>query len=488
MREVNARTGAELHIGRVGENKALCVVFGVGEWRRTYGDGVVQLLHQRNGDKTPYPCTIEVEGDRACWPVTESDVAHAGTGKAELQYLVGDVVVKSETYATRTERALGQAGPTPPAPHESWVRKVLQAGSAAETSAEEAVAAADIARDSAASVVDVKQEALKAQEIANEALEALEGIDEAQQAVAADRAAIEAMTVTSETLEPGEDATVEKTKKNGVMSLHFGIPTGNSGVYVGTTKPTDPNVRVWINPNGKASDIPGGGGSGEPGKDGEDGGYYTPAVNNGVLTWKASKADMPSVPAANVKGEPGKDGNPGISPHIGANGNWFIGDEDTGVSASGGGSTGGGEADWQKKTVTLTEAVSAIEINDLSAKKAIVYACLVGNDAENSLTTGTGKLRVYVNGRLASYADLFLRASGGFYYFFDVEKLVQRTKFYGTKTWGSGVGWSITTALAVGGWADTDKDTSETINSISIAVEGTTHFISSGGWMEVYYK
>lgn len=32
-------------------------------------------------------------------------------------------------------------------------------------------------------------------------------------------------------------------------------------------------------------------------------------------------------------GEPGKDGADGITPHIGANGNWFIGEEDTGVSA-----------------------------------------------------------------------------------------------------------------------------------------------------------
>ena len=34
-------------------------------------------------------------------------------------------------------------------------------------------------------------------------------------------------------------------------------------------------------------------------------------------------------------GENGKDGVDGITPHIGDNGNWFIGDEDTGVKASG---------------------------------------------------------------------------------------------------------------------------------------------------------
>lgn len=31
----------------------------------------------------------------------------------------------------------------------------------------------------------------------------------------------------------------------------------------------------------------------------------------------------------------GEDGQPGTTPHIGANGNWFIGDTDTGVKAQG---------------------------------------------------------------------------------------------------------------------------------------------------------
>lgn len=54
----------------------------------------------------------------------------------------------------------------------------------------------------------------------------------------------------------------------------------------------------------------GGGGSGEPGAEGEDGGYYRPSVEDGVLSWTPSKDDMPSVPAADIrgpKGDPGTD-------------------------------------------------------------------------------------------------------------------------------------------------------------------------------------
>lgn len=52
----------------------------------------------------------------------------------------------------------------------------------------------------------------------------------------------------------------------------------------------------------------GGGGSGNPGK---DGGYYQPTVTDGVLTWTPSKDDMPSVPASDVRGPAGHDGQPG---------------------------------------------------------------------------------------------------------------------------------------------------------------------------------
>ena len=36
-------------------------------------------------------------------------------------------------------------------------------------------------------------------------------------------------------------------------------PRGESGVYVGAEKPTDPDIHVWINPEGQASNVSGGG-------------------------------------------------------------------------------------------------------------------------------------------------------------------------------------------------------------------------------------
>lgn len=64
---------------------------------------------------------------------------------------------------------------------------------------------------------------------------------------------IENMSVSSESLSSGESAFVNKTEKDGVVNLHFGLPTGakgESGVYIGDEEPTDPDVNVWIAPNG----------------------------------------------------------------------------------------------------------------------------------------------------------------------------------------------------------------------------------------------
>lgn len=70
------------------------------------------------------------------------------------------------------------------------------------------------------------------------------------------REAIENMSVSAETLKTGEEAFVRKTEENGVVNLHYGLPagergaTGYSGVYIGSSEPTDPDVNVWIDPYG----------------------------------------------------------------------------------------------------------------------------------------------------------------------------------------------------------------------------------------------
>jgi len=151
MREVSAILGKEIFLGRCGENLASCVTFNLSDWQKVYGDGTAQLIHQRNGDKAPYPCVIQHAGNTVTWCIANSDVAVAGRGRAELQYYVGDTLVKSETYTTVTERALGAASETPPAPYEAWMDKMLGMASETEENAEAAEQSANAAAASAAS-------------------------------------------------------------------------------------------------------------------------------------------------------------------------------------------------------------------------------------------------------------------------------------------------------------------------------------------------
>lgn len=91
---------------------------------------------------------------------------------------------------------------------------------------------------------------------------------------------------------------------------------------------------------------------------GENGATFIPSVSeNGDLSWANDKG-LENPPTVNIKGATGdqgpagNDGANGLTPHIGENGHWFIGDTDTGVSASGGSAEGA-------KGATFTPHVSA---------------------------------------------------------------------------------------------------------------------------------
>ena len=142
MNVYRVKTGSILPLGKQGENLARKIQFDISRWIGSFGPGTVQLLHQRSGDEAPYPVAVEQEGDCAVWTVTNADTAVPGTGSTELQYYVGDTLVKSETWMTKVFPALGPASETPPEAQQGWVDQVLQAGAAAAEAAEKAENAA----------------------------------------------------------------------------------------------------------------------------------------------------------------------------------------------------------------------------------------------------------------------------------------------------------------------------------------------------------
>lgn len=189
-----------------------------------------------------------------------------------------------------------------------------------------------------------------------------------------------------DTLSPEDNAYVEKegTKEN--ITLNFGIPkgetgdigpvgpTGPSGVYIGSDEPQDPEVDVWIDPTVTPENyvkekelddklnsmIESGeligpqGPQGIPGKDGIDGingqdGVGITTITSGQSSVEEDKTITPvtvqktdgssesfNVEAKNgIDGKDGVNGQDGLTPTIGENGNWFLGDTDTGKPSRG---------------------------------------------------------------------------------------------------------------------------------------------------------
>ena len=144
---------------------------------------------------------------------------------------------------------------------------------------------------------------------------------------------IDNMSVAASGLAAGASPTVEISEVSGHKHIDFGFPkgdTGSSGVYYGTTAPTDPAINVWVNPNGSAADIlkvrSGNSWVSIPSVTGDDGVTFTPSVSSeGVISWTNDGGRTNPQPV-NIKGPKGDDGDVssvnGISPD--GNGNVTI--------------------------------------------------------------------------------------------------------------------------------------------------------------------
>ena len=139
MRTVEAKECVVIPLGRQGENGVETVSFPVQGWRDLYGEGSFELMHQRNKDRYPYPCPIEVAGEDVLWVIRDMDTAFAGRGQAQLIYVVDGAVAKSIIFATCTLRSVDGGGDVPE-PYQDWVDEILIAGANAVKSASDAEA------------------------------------------------------------------------------------------------------------------------------------------------------------------------------------------------------------------------------------------------------------------------------------------------------------------------------------------------------------
>lgn len=245
MRQTIAAT-SRITLGKQGENEANKVIFPVGEYEKIYGEGSFALVHRREGDTDFYPCAIETIKDcfgcRVEWVIHNSDVANAGEGEAELRYLDGNgKIAKSDTFKTVVKPGAESETTEPPEPVEYWLDQ-------ASTYAVRAENASDTATEKANIAIAAKDDAIEARDSAIEA---------AENARSEVTEAFGEITASATTLEAGQSATASFDPSSKVMS--FGIPRGEKGnegahgvpgAVVSNTEPTDPDIAVWVKPDG----------------------------------------------------------------------------------------------------------------------------------------------------------------------------------------------------------------------------------------------
>lgn len=123
MITVNASRREPICLRHQGENDAMRVAFPLSAFEADWPGGTPLLLVQRprsSMDAEAYPVALSVDGLTAYWTVSASDVEYSGYGKAQLQWRVEDILVKSCIYDTVCVPSLHAGAEPPDAPSKRW--------------------------------------------------------------------------------------------------------------------------------------------------------------------------------------------------------------------------------------------------------------------------------------------------------------------------------------------------------------------------------
>ena len=123
MITVNASRREPICLRHQGENDAMRVAFPLSAFEADWPGGTPLLLVQRprsSRDAEAYPVALSVDGHTAYWTVSASDIEYSGYGKAQLQWRVEDVLVKSCIYDTVCVPSLYAGAEPPDEPPKRW--------------------------------------------------------------------------------------------------------------------------------------------------------------------------------------------------------------------------------------------------------------------------------------------------------------------------------------------------------------------------------
>ena len=159
----NTENGMILPIGRQNEQNVREVWFDLKYMIDTFGEGTAELYHQRAGDPSPYPCTVQRNGTQLVWKITKIDNAIEGIGKAEIRWYVDgsdDDMAKTVVYKTYTLKSLTGDSELPD-PYESWYEALLKQIGDSQEYAEQAAESAETAQQAAQTAATDTSEAIR---------------------------------------------------------------------------------------------------------------------------------------------------------------------------------------------------------------------------------------------------------------------------------------------------------------------------------------
>ena len=157
--------------------------------------------------------------------------------------------------------------------------------------------------------------------------------------------------------------------------------------------------------------------------------------------------------------------------------------QSVGVDATGGLWTaeaiggGSGTSDWTYQKITLSEAVSAIEIPFDNAKEVVLVTNMRINNADNTLANANGTYCISVNGRYAANILCYIRDSSKYAAWHKIEKIKSHTQLFSTATYDNWATWSASKPVSQYGWLQTESDNSEYINSVRIAPYNNSEWV-----------
>lgn len=342
--------GRDIPIGRKGENLARVVDFSdiIAEIKKEYGDGgkIVVLIKRPNED-VPYPAAEVDDSDGLTWTPTETDTAIAGRGRAEVDYYIDDVLVKSVLFSTYTNDSIGVSGDTPE-PGYDYMKQLLDALEKVGTG----IVSIEENEDTSVTFhmsdgTEYTTTPLKGEDGADGApgKDGTDGKDGAPGAKgdpgepgkdgAPGKDGV-SPTVSTSDIEGGTRVTV--TDASGDHT--FDVMDGADGAPGAKGDPGTPGQ------DGAPGEKGDPGADGAPGKDGEDGADgFSPTVSTVSISGgtRVTITDADGEHTFDVLN--GKDGGEAATPEIGENGNWFINGEDTGKPSRGADGADGAKGD-----------------------------------------------------------------------------------------------------------------------------------------------